>query len=100
MRGERKYAQVKRTKSTKNIVRIPEIKKGTIVEIEWYDSSGQDGWVDVKAVVHGLAKVKTIGYLYKQTKDVITVIMADGDNEVLVPNSIPTYAITSLREII
>ena len=99
MRGERKYAQVKRTKSTKNIVRIPEIKKGTIVEIEWYDSSGQDGWVDTKAVVHGLAKVKTIGYLFKQTKDVVTVIMADGDNEVLVPNSIPTYAITSLREI-
>ena len=81
------------------MLKIPEIKKGTIVEIEWYDSSGQDGWVDVKAVVHGLAKVKTIGYLYKQTKDVITVIMADGDNEVLVPNSIPTYAITSLREI-
>ena len=80
-------------------MKIPEIKKGTIVEIEWYDSSGQDGWVDVKAVTHGLAKVKTVGYLFKQTKDVITVILADGDNEVLAPNSIPTYAITSLREI-
>ena len=80
-------------------MKIPEIKKGTIVEIEWYDSSGQDGWVDVKGVEHGLAKVKTIGYLFKQTKDVITVILADGGNEVLAPNSIPTYTITSLREI-
>ena len=79
---------------------IPKIKQGTIVEIEWCDASTQDGWVDIKDVEHGLSKVETIGYLYKQDEEVITVIFSKGEgDEVLSPFGIPTNAITSIREL-
>lgn len=47
-----------------------------IVEVYWQDAQSQDGWVSIEEAVNdSLPMIRTVGYLLKETKELIVVTM-------------------------
>ena len=73
-----------------------------IVEVEWTDSCGQNGWHNVKTHQDNRpAKCKTAGYLVSQSKEHVTICMSEDTNNNNLNDSIciPRHAVTKIRTV-
>lgn len=54
-----------------------------VIYIEWQDAVGADGWSRMSTIEkEGLASIKTVGFLIKETKESVTVLHSiDVSNE-------------------
>jgi len=72
------------------------------IEVEWFDAAtSTGGWTDneeAKRVV-GLSKIHTIGWLFKETKEYLTVVQSysDTSHNILGDTSIPKPWIVKRR---
>ena len=71
-----------------------------IVEVNWVDANGNDGWVSLKrAQTHNLAPTNSIGYIIKKNKRQITIAQSISGDAVDMILSIPASCIKSIKEL-
>jgi hypothetical protein len=75
-----------------------------ILEIVWVDAGGQNGWKDAEEVVKWMTVtenfiVHTIGYLFAEGDDAMTLVPSHSGDKVLDPIRIPKGMIISITEV-
>ncbi|MEM7706560.1 MAG: hypothetical protein AAF358_13460 [Pseudomonadota bacterium] len=69
-----------------------------IAIVEWVDSSGQDGWVDVDDIDPGAEPIISAGIVLEDTSEHITLTLAYCEHQVMHTLSIPYFAINNVEK--
>ena len=73
-------------------------KKVQVVEITWIDSASRHGWTD-RNDVDDIALIHSVGFLVRETKDVIVISTSFHEEDFADPLSVPKVAIRSRRNL-
>ena len=78
---------------------MEQLKQWTPIKIEWLDPERSDGWQSIDEIKHQIIPVVTLGFLYRQDENLVTIVSSKTDEEAMAVLTIPTCIIKNIEEI-